>query len=97
MLTGLGCPPLRLGTSSPTPINQLPHIPYACITQFVLTDIIAGQRVGHPSIAFTIPMAEKLDRPAVEAHMDYGSARVALQYPPEWRDVTGTTEESALG
>ena len=64
--------------------------------QLVLSDIMASMKLHHPYMKFSFPKAPRQD-PHLQQRLLYNEARVRLQYPPEWRDMTVMPEELVVG
>ncbi|EFN57003.1 hypothetical protein CHLNCDRAFT_143657 [Chlorella variabilis] len=64
--------------------------------RFVLSDIIAGNRLRHPYVRFTLWNAPDL-APDLDERLHYHDPGLHLRYPPDWADLTQTTEAAHEG
>ena len=62
----------------------------------MLSDIIAGNRLRHPYVRFTLWNAPDL-APDLDERLHYHDPGLHLRYPPDWADLTQTTEAAHEG
>lgn len=84
--------------ATPHPPPAVPPLP---APQTVISEAVASQRLGHPSIHFTLRPSKYLKPPdglpQLIDTLRYQDPGVHLQYPPEWHALAGGAEANVMG